>query len=684
MVCDDRVRKAERLVADFDQLSEAEKDLIFGCKNALSIQNEYFTAKCLTDLWWHMQHVIYRPMMHHYYTPLHGPGIHGLATFLQDWTMEKGGVRVPVNEKYMIIARDHCKTQECMAWLSWLFARDVNKRIMIRSHKDKAAEAVLGGTVEIMEMEDYRGRYPWVMPKGGWNKPGKNASKERMMLEREIKGVRTASLMRFGFDSDNTGEHFTDAFYDDWETRDVATSEDLRPELEAKYALDDNVMLGGSKRMTAGTPYWVKAYLHLAMLRKEQFANRDYDLFMQPAHVKVFDVPFTGEVISLQPDRRTFKCIAGGFPTIEANLYLHQAQVTFYSPAAKDNTIEVREIVWNDGMHFRVNRPIPEVLGQPFHYEIGTERPACPNRFTMDDIDLDPNNAALELDSKAPYIEVTQHVRKSLPREERTQGKTTFACQKRLQPMNEEDIVYTWDNVQIFDPKDLPEGQRIWMRNCDIASAKRTSAHTAIFDSFRHETGYYFVHLFHGDPKPTDIIFELCLGVLRLEEIDPGQRFLFTSMEKAANEENLKAFLPAACKDPQAFFSLYPGYASRAKEFEGETNLSIPIKTLPGRKMSKGHRLLGMEPAWEQKKIFISKDIAHMDRIQDEAAQFRPDIKEGFDILDAMNDMVQLSRNVLRVRKEDQPPTRMGRFELSNNKARTRSRMAGAMMEWNG
>ena len=684
MLCSDRVKDAESLVQAFDAFTESERRKYFGHPKIAGMLEEYFTAKCLTDFWTFLSCVVYRNAMHHYYTPLHGPNPHGIATFLQDWTEEKNGVRVPLGEKFMIIAREHCKTQQCIAWLTWLIARDTNERIMIRSHKDEMAEAILEATVGVMEMADYRKRFPWVIPRGGWKANGKNGSKQRLMLERELEGIRTASLMRFGFGSDNTGEHFSTALYDDWETKDTACSDDLRPQLNAKYSLDDNVMMGGAKRLTTGTPYWINAYLHLAMQRKAQFADRSYGLLVQSCYVKVFDEPYVSREgqVELMDDRKTFRCMGAGFPTINANLTFHQAKVLFFSHAAKDFVTEIREVIWNDGEHFRVNRPFPRVLGDALRYEIGTERPACPNRMTVDSVDLDPNNKGLELDSSAPFIEVKQHVRESLVEKERRQGKTIFGCQMRLEPMNEADIVFDWNDVKEFSLTSLPQGERVWARTCDIAGPNKTAAHTAEMMGFKHETGYYIAHLDWGDPSPMEIILELCLGTLRVETLDPGHTLRWTSLEKAAREEWIKASLPMAAKDPQAFFAAAEGLKRYAKEFEGIYNMQIPIKELPGRKITcKGQRLMGMEPAWTKGEIYVAKELKHLDEFQDECVQFRPNITKGFDILDCLNDFVQGSRNFL-VRKRDKKPVQaMGRFQEANSFTAAGT---GPNMEWPG
>lgn len=684
-ICSDRVKRAESLVADFEGLTLAQVKSVKSNRKAEKFLDEYFKAKCLTDFWTHVSQLVYRENMHHYYTPLHGT--EGMAGFLQDWTKTENGITVPVQEKFMVVAREHCKSQLVMAYVPWRFARDTSERIQYRSHKDEMSEAVLDGTVGIMEMPEYQRAYPWVEPAGGWSTPGKNGSKKRLMIAREIKGQRTASLMRFGFNSQNIGEHFTFAWYDDWETEDTATSDDLRPLLESKYAADDNVMLAGSGRLTTGTPWWIDAYIHLAIQGKAQFKDRDYDLFIQSAFVKMFDEPFLireGEIELLDEDRKTFRCKGAGFPTVDGTLYLHQARVLFYSPAAKDFVTEVREVIWNNGDHFRVNRPFPEFLGQPRSCEIGTERPAAPNRFTLDDIDLDPTNQSLQIDLSAPFVDVVQHVRASLPRKSRTQGKTVFMAQMRLEPMNTEDIVFNWDDVKLFSRANLPEGERKWLRTCDIAGPKKTTAHTAMLYGFRHESGYYFTHLYWGDRTVMEILLELCLGHLRIEQFDPGHTLCFTSLERAAREEYLRAIFPRVLKDPEAFFADVPALKQFAKEFEGMYDLNIPMRELPGRGIiNKGMRLLGMQPMWNKGEIYIAEEIEYMDEIQNEGVRFRPDITNGFDIFDAMNDFVQLSRNLLRRRIEKKPEQGPGRFALAN-RLRFQASFAGGISGWSG
>lgn len=636
MVITDRVGYSQNLVDDFHSLSIEGWKAMQSHRLFIPFMREYMAALCVVDFWSYMRFGVYTRAMKHYYEPLHGPN--GLAGYLQNWhTLDEYGNRQNVSVKFVAIAREHCKTQVTIAWDTWQFVRDPNFRLLVRAYTKPKAEEILGGVKELLDNPQFKRNFPWVRPK---LKPNSTQpamwQRDRFTIERDDSGVRVPSAEAVGMGTDPTGGHFSGGHYDDFEVMENAHSDILLEELIQTWRNDSNLFLAGSKRVVCGTTWSRKGIIYSVINKKGDFADHPYDLFVQPCVVAVFDKPFAGEEPVLLDDRVTIKDSTQGFPTIEANLELCQARVRFYSAAAKDVVEEIREIVWNDGTSFRVNRPFQAMLGQPISYTIGREKPAAPNRFTLDAQDVAPEEGAIDI-----------LTRKSLPEKLLDQGSMVYSAQMLLDPSDPSNMLLNPEKIIIVKPDSLPDGPRRWYRSCDYASDKKGTAATAMTTGFHHETGLYITHIAHDrQMADMDKILELMVGALRVQ--NHGGHLEWTSFEKAALENTLDKFVTEAERDPFKFFTdrggKYQAYAD--KMFKNLNNLRISrlILSRPSN-LPKPVRLSSQQPFWESGKLHVVVgpgyvDTASLEALYDEARYFRLEGGESYDILDTIHDLI--------------------------------------------
>lgn len=632
------VSHAEKVVTGFETLDAAGWAKLNAHTRRDAFLLEYFRAKCMTDFWTFLRYGLYFNQRKHYCDALHGTNRNvkhydssGLAAFLQDWTVEHYGDRRPVYTKVCAVARIHCKTQEGIAWDIWTFLRDQNEFELIRSHTDGPTLEILRAVKELVLQKRFQQLFPWLRPQMNGTKFA-NWTLDSITFEREVTGVRTASITAAGLDTDVTGHHYSKRKYDDWETRDSANSELLRPKLFDIFNLDGCLMVGGGQTLVLGTTYNPDAFMASAVERKNMFADMDYELFVQPAYVTVFNEPITGQEPILLDDRVTFRCEGAGFPTVEENLELCQARLTFFSPAAKDTVIEKREIVWNDGTHFRVNRPIPSLLGQPLAFTIGVQKPAAPNRFTLDSVDILPAD---------PAIEIT---RQSLDKMELDLGSYVFAAQMKLESIDPKSILLDPTRYVIIGDDDLP-GQsvdRSWYRTGDLASAKETGSYTAMVTGFHTYAGIYIMDMQWGNLSELDIELELIMGQLRVQ--DMGGRLRWTGFEDAHIETSIKKHLTVIQNDPYAYFKQAKGkYAEYAEQFlQNVRGIQIPMHRIKRKQlMQKNDRILArIQPPLEQGRIFVHRRCKHIERLKDESTRFRIDSVRNIDLLDTLSDFI--------------------------------------------
>lgn len=687
MEISNRVAYSEALVRDFESLSSDGWRRLRAHKLSQRFLQEYLAAKCVTDFWCFIQYGVYTTTMKHFYEPLHGRN--GLAGYLQDWTRldEATGVRKNVNVKFVVWAREHVKTQTTIAWDCWQYARDPNNTLLLRAYTKPKAIQILGGVRELLESDQYRRNFPWVKPKckRGTTKPFLWQN-DQFMLERDDHGKRVPSAEAVGMGVDPTGGHFSLCHYDDFEVKENAESEVLLRELHDTWKNDSNLRLAGNKTVVCGTTWSRKGIIFSVVKRAGDYQNHEFDYSYQPVYVRVFPHPFAGEAATVLDDRLTVRVDGGNFPTAEANLNLCQATLNFFSPAVNDTVDEVREVVWNDGTHFRVNRPFAEMLGQPLTWKVGGEKPAAPNRFTMDSQDIHPPEGETEI--------LARH---SIPKKRLEQGSLVYAAQMDLDPSDPANMVLNPEFLQIktVTPESgvpiwsyLPDGPKRWYRTCDWASDLEGTASTAIMEGFRHEQGLFITHITHERKmNDTDKLLELFLGNRRVERMNG--RFEWTSFEKAAIENTLGGFLRQAEIDPYTFFSQFGGkyLAIADKEFGDKKSVQVPRKILPRpSNLSKNARISQQQPMLESRQIhvivgpgFVS--VKTLEALREEMRYFRLDGGDSYDLLDVMHDLVSFTNPPA---KESETRRATNQFEELNRAARLRNSIAvvGASMVW--
>lgn len=664
-----RIEQAERRVKEYRALAPEALLLLDQDPNAAALREEYFTSLCLSNFWVFLWEHLYRRAKKHYWPALHGD--EGMCGFLEDWHVPVNGIRTPVNEKFLIVAREHCKTQIGIAWMVWRLARDTSERILLRSHKDDKAWEMMRGVKELLVAPEFKKRFPWVRPamdgprRAEW-------TRNKILLDRDDIGLRTSTIEAYGMLSDPTGGHYSIGYYDDWEITDTANSEAMRPKMLETFELDDNLMVGGKNVLVVGTPYAKDVFLHLAMQHKGNFEERFYDIYVQPNYVQAFDVPFEDVDGHLLDDRVTLRAEPGtSFPVEEDGLQYCQANLTFMSIEARDNVVETREVVWNDGHHFRVNRPIHVSLGQPLHWSVGNRKPAAPNRFTYDAIDLVPPRDK----------QLDRLTRQSIPQKRTKQGSLTYSCQQELNPVDPTTQIIRSDQVKIVTWEDIKDQkERFWFRAVDLASSRKTRCFTAITTGFWAMDGWYTTHIKYGNFKVYDIILELLLGSLRVQ--DHGGHIRWTALEDQSREEMLGESLPFAEKNPYEFLKLAGGvYAQAADQFfMNVPTLHIPKKTCNRPpQVSKSQRISGMQPSFEQGEMHIMEDCPHREEYFHLVDIFTMDSKEGFDILDNHADLV---REGYRPKRRGEPDGRTYDFQRNQNRAlreqRTKSVLIGS------
>jgi len=636
MVITDRVAYSQNLVDDFNALTKEGWEAMRGHRLFIPFMREYLTAKCVTDFWYFMRFGVYTHAMKHYYPRLHGPD--GLAGYLQDWTStDEFGQERSVSVKFVVIAREHCKTQIAIAWDTWQFARNPNFRLLVRAYTKPKAEEILGGVKELLDSPQFKRNFPWVRPKMKNNSTQPELwQKDRFKLERDDTGVRVPSAEACGLGVDPTGGHFSGCHYDDFEVLENAYSEIGLQDMVDTWHNDSNLRLAGSKTIVCGTTWSRKGIMYNVVNRKGLFEDHNYDIFYRPCVERMDWKPIAGEEPVLFDDRVTIRDTAQAFPTIEGNLETCQARVRFFSQAARDTVEEIREVVWNDGTHFRVNRPFPHILGQPISYIIGNEKPVAPNRFTLDVIDDHPAEGVTDL-----------LIRKSLPEKKIEQGSLVYSSQMMLDPSDPANMLLNPDKLVVVKPDGLPDGPKRWYRSCDYASDKLGTAYTAMTTGFFHDTGFYITHIAHErQMADLDKILELIVGYLRVQNL--GGHLEWTSFEKASLENTLDKFLIEAERDPYKFFNDRGGkYAAYAEQmFKGLNAVRINRLTL-GRpsNINKPVRISSQQPYWESGRIHVVVgpgfvDTTAFEALKDEARYFRLEGKESYDILDTLHDLI--------------------------------------------
>lgn len=660
-----RVHTATQLVREMDSLSVQGLEKLDNLWNRDRILNEYLTALCITDFWHFRQYGVYWNARGHYDSPLYGP--EGTAGFLQSWKREDG---THIRLKFLIMFREGCKTQEAIAWDCWNFVRDPNTRLLIRAFADDKAHEINMGLRNTLKSPHFQRRFPWVKPAVKSNGTEILWKEDRFILDREDVSVRSPSCEACGITASPTGGHFQRRHGDDLEIDRNANSELLLAKMIECFKNDDNLMVAGSQSLICGTPWAKDGLINGVNKNKGDFKDHDYDVFSMPCTVKVFDAPFDIHEPILLDDRVTFRCAGAGFPTAEANLVGCQARATFYSSAAKDNVTELREIVWNDGEHVRVNRTYSPILRQPLVLSCGPDKPAAMNRHTLDSVDDVPDSHASKDDSFEVRI-----ARKSLPAAKRTQGTIVYSAQMDLNPVDPSSVVFHEDDIVWVRRDELPHEHRRFYQAMDLATAKKTASSSAIVTGFHHPTGLYLTHCTYANQmKPMDILLALFLNAVRVKDMDG---FLTNTFHEAANvERTLLADVAHIQSDPFKFFyDRGERYMDAADiNFKGIGTLTLRLRELSrGGNESKTARLSGMQPFVEAKRLHIVEDIQHRDTIVEQFTTFTLASEEMFDLLECIADIVREGRPPVVPKQEQPDPGR--EFKRRQNEAIQRLQM---------
>lgn len=646
----ERVMAAESFVDGVESLPPVEWERLRTHRARVEVCDQWLTCKALVDFRVFQAYVVYFGQMKHYDPVLHlGPmgarhyRSSGMGEFIETWHKAMKGI---------VVNRWNCKTQEAMAWYVWLLGRDPNERMMLRSHTDPKVHEIVRGVRDLLLMERFQRRFPWVRP-AMEKKQRKLWSNDALLLERDITGIRTATIEAYGVKASPTGGHYTLRAYDDWETEQSANSGELLPKLFDTFQLDSNLCEAGSKTLVIGTPYVRSGFIDSMVRRIGPFEGVDYDLFYQPATVQVFPEPFLGQEPVLGDDRMTLECGNAGFPVGADTLEHCQARVMFFSTAAKDTVSEIREVVWNDERSFRVNRPFDAVLGQPLSFRVLPHKPAAPTRFTLDSEDWTPPRKQMR----------TRIARTSLPRKRQEQGSYIYSCQQDLHPIDPGAQLYNDAMIHWVEPDELPgePTMRRWYQTVDLAGKKKTECYSSILLGYHFWTpdgsGVCVTNLTWGNLSINEAIFHIFLGALRTRRVYHSE-LDWTSFEAAAREEVLRDNLATAENEPRAYFEMAGGkLATLARqEFEPGHRMLLRKKHLSRGSTSKGLRFLSIQPMVERGELYVVKGIAHEDRLREEFNTATRETTEGFDIMDTLADLIREGRSPMAKVAQTPPP----------------------------
>lgn len=594
-----------------------------------SFMDMYLTALCVDNYWWFRMFGVYHNAMAHYDASLYD----ATARFLQTWKREDG---THIRTKFLVMARESCKTQDTLAWDAWQFVRNQNQRLLFRAYADAKAHELLLALRNILQSPSFAHRFPWVHPARKRNGTEVLWKEDRILIEREEMSLRSPSVEACGIDSDPTGSHFNLRHCDDMETQANAYSEVGLKKMLAKFLNDVNLMEAGSKTVVCGTPWIQTGLINGVVQRQGDFANHDYDVMLVPSEIKIFDNPYDFPEPVLLPDRETVRCEAAGFPTSEATLCGCQAQVTFFSKAARDTVVEIREIVWNDGSHFRVNRPFPEPLGDPLQCHVGNVKPAALNRWTLDSVDWIPGEGSKKI------------ARKSLVASRREQGSMVYNCQMLLNPVDPASLVFNEQHIDKFPLELMPTGNGKWFRAIDLATAKQSDSATAITTGFFDDNGLWITHMLKEDcAQPLDILLELFLGTLRIQ--DKGGSLQSTFYESGNIERTiLNSYdIQEAQRNPYEYFKGRGGKYEQAAETmlkdRGPVFLRLHEISRGGNE-TKIMRIAWAQPFVEAKMLHVMQGCKSYQQLMDEINTLTMSSSGMFDLLDTISTIIRNGR----------------------------------------
>lgn len=583
----------------------------------------WLTCKCVTDLWFFNYYgVSYRGRAH-----LNAPLQQSMGHWLQHWEQ---------SIKILLVAREHNKSQWGITRAAWRFAGDVNRRLLIRAFNGEKAKQIAGALREIIDSPAFRRRFHWVRSKKKHNSTSTVLwGNDGMMLDRSDIGIRVPSVEICGLDKNPTGGHFTDGLADDIAVADNETSELMRADLYSRHNEDTSLFLAGAERLITGTIWFRDGYMDSARQRIGQWKDMEYELFLQPCFEDVFARPFMGNEVVMLEDRQTFAIPAGtDFPGVD-QLRHHQARLTFENPSLTDTDVVIREVVGNDHTHFRVNRPIESVYtSNPLAFVVSGDRPACPNKFTMD-----------IKDEIVPAIDTAVCNRASLELKRKNMGAYVWSAQWLLNPVTRDTQMFDPDlmrTISLEEFRQLVRKERgAWFRKCDLASAKDTGSYTAILEGWVWHDMIVCSHLFWGLPRTQEILLELFRGAIRLEA-EYEAKFRHTKFETAHIENTIKENLEIAQRDPYRYFSQIPGECQRFAEkyLAARGPMWIPLQIESRGSANKIDRQRDqIQPALGARRIYLVEGMAGQDRLVKELTDATAMSKVGTDSLDTLADL---------------------------------------------
>lgn len=557
--------------------------------------------------------------------------------------------------KFLIVAREHDKTQMMIAHMAWRLCGDLNRRILIRALNTPKACQIGKGLMEIIENKRFQSMYTWVRPKSRDNTNQRFMwGNEGLMLERPDIGVRVPSVEMCGLDKDPTGGHFTDQKCDDYAVYNNETSEVLREELYQKFETDDNLILAGGQREIAGTIWSVDGFLDSAAKRQGKFKDKDYDLFFRPAEVEAFPAAVYSTSVVMLDDRQTFvmKEPMGELPSTGDGARWCQARITFNVPGHLDTTVLIREVVANNKDTFMVNRPIESVYtGQPLGCTVGNVRPAAPLRFTMDSEDhmAPPDLAEIMPD------------RSSLWKKRRSQGPHAYGSQMMLNPRHKDACLFDEDKVRDmtvaqFNGMVKEDRNGAWYIKCDLSTAKKTGSYTAFTTGFVGQQGAVCRRFFWGLPRTHDIVLELFRTVIWIENeylsVPRTLQFEDQNIENTVIEQ-----IQVAQRNPYEYFAAMKGkYLDFANEYLSSGRVvNMPIVKVPRGTHQKMDRIKAkLDSPLEQGRFWIVEGIEYEDRARKELREAVLTEDVGMDLLETMSDLAGEIRTLFTERKDNE------------------------------
>jgi len=625
--------EARQLVTEIESLDGRGWAAFDAHPRRLDFELEWFRARCVADFWTYLWHFGYFNNRKHY-----DPVVHRrMADWLQDWTMEVHGERVPVQTKVLSTMRGGRKTQlGSILFTVWELLGEQGLRYLFRSYTDGKAQEIIRAIASKIQNPRHIEVFPWLRPAAKANGQSIlwSVSDGQLLIDRPDLDVRSPTIEAIGMKKDPTGGHFYRGRYDDWEVQANTESDEMRPDIVGKWKSDKSLYEAGRQILLTGTPWWPGLLMDSAINCKNEFADMLYDTFILPAAYKAFETSWEGESPGLMPDRVTVVTGDHAFPVSEDNLRHCQVRMVFWSEQRKDTIIELREIEWNNTNTFRVNRPYPFILGQPVSYYIGPDKPNLPTIHTMDGVDEHSDDEAVL-------------ARKSLPQELYEQGPRIYSMQMQLQAKDKATQVLSSEDVRLVEWSEVPKGNVYCFRSIDMATSKKTKDSTAMMTALVHETGWYITHIYvQNTVTVTGALFELFAGYIRSEE--SGYPIMTHFMEEATLEHVMREFLIPAEQDPYGFFSKIPEYNKRAETLFNSPGkqrgaMFLARKSIPrGGQESKDSRIVGTQPAYQQGRIHMVKGIANGDTFLAQLDDFRVGDKNcKRDLLDNITDLIR-------------------------------------------